>query len=345
MSEKTEQPTPKRLRESREKGDVCKSQDVPSALGVLGLVVLLMMVHEKLFVVLMEMTEIPMQLISRPFEEALPLALAATGTAMLTILGPVLALVMCVALVSNLGQVGFMVSFKAAQPKLENLSPKKWVNKVFSINNMVDFFKNIIKVLVLAFTVWGVMREHLPTLFAMPGSNVYALWEVMGSAVLDLALTTAQVFCVIAAFDFLFQKWHYNKKHMMDKDEVKREYKESEGDPQIKSKRKQLQQEMLAQNTLGNMRKAKVLVTNPTHMAVALDYEPGRTPLPVVLAKGEGHMAQRMIKLAQEEGIPIMRNVPLAHILFENCTEQAYIPKDLIEPVAEVLRWVQSLGR
>ena len=131
----------------------------------------------------------------------------------------------------------------------------------------------------------------------------------------------------------------------MSKDEVKREYKEMEGDPQIKGKRKQLHQEMLSQNTLGNVRKAKVLVTNPTHYAVALDYEKDRTPLPVILANGEGFLAQRMMQVAREEGIPIMRNVPLARSLFENGTENAYIPKDLIGPVAEVLRWVQSLQR
>ena len=113
----------------------------------------------------------------------------------------------------------------------------------------------------------------------------------------------------------------------MSKDEVKREYKEMEGDPQVKGKRKQLHQEMLSQNALGNVRKAKVLVTNPTHYAVALDYEKDRTPLPVILAKGEGFLAQRMIRVAQEEGIPIMRNVPLARSLFENGTENAYIPQ------------------
>lgn len=130
---------------------------------------------------------------------------------------------------------------------------------------------------------------------------------------------------------------------MSQKEEVKREFKESEGDPLIKGKRKQLHQEMIAQNQIANVRKAKVLVTNPTHFAVALDYEKDRTPLPVILAKGQGVLAQRMIETAREEGIPIMRNVPLARSLYEQGTENAYIPQDLIGPVAEVLRWVQSL--
>ncbi len=156
-------------------------------------------------------------------------------------------------------------------------------------------------------------------------------------------LVSAGVFCVIAAADWCFQKWQFNKQHMMSKEEVKREFKESEGDPLIKGKRKQLHQEMIAQNQIANVRKAKVLVTNPTHFAVALDYEKDRTPLPVILAKGQGVLAQRMIETAREEGIPIMRNVPLARSLYEQGTENAYIPQDLIGPVAEVLRWVQSL--
>ena len=185
---------------------------------------------------------------------------------------------------------------------------------------MLEFLKNIIKVTVLGVTVWVVMRDHLPTLFAIQRGTIWTMWEVLGMAVKDLLLMAAGVFCVIAAVDYLFQKWQYTKNHMMSKDEVKREYKEMEGDPQVKGKRKQLHQEMLSQNALGNVRKAKVLVTNPTHYAVALDYEKDRTPLPVILAKGEGFLAQRMIRVAQEEGIPIMRNVPLARSLFENGT-------------------------
>ncbi len=345
MSDKTEQPTPKRLRESREKGDVCKSQDIPSALTVLALSVYIVATGRQLLEALLTMMEIPMRLMSEPYVEAAPRAAEATFSAALSVVAPIVGIVMAVALIANLGQVGVLFAFKAAMPKLENVSPAKWFQKVFSLKNLVEFLKNIIKVVVLSATVWIVMRDHLPTLFAIQKGTIWTMWEVLGMAVKDLLLMAAGVFCVIAAVDYLFQKWQYNKQHMMSKDEVKREYKEMEGDPQIKGKRKQLHQEMLSQNTLGNVRKAKVLVTNPTHYAVALDYEKDRTPLPVILAKGEGFLAQRMMQVAREEGIPIMRNVPLARSLFENGTENAYIPKDLIGPVAEVLRWVQSLQR
>lgn len=345
MSDKTEQPTPKRLREAREKGDVCKSQDVPAALTVLAVGIYMVAMSDSIFETLLAMTEFPMTFIGTPFDEAGPQIVAFMFNASLSLLAPIVILVMSVALLANLGQVGILFAFKGALPKLENISPSKWFKKVFAAKNLVEFIKNIIKVVVLGWAVWGVLEEHLPTLFIIQQGTIWSLWSVLGAAVKDLVLMAGGAFCVIAALDYMYQKWQYSKQHMMSKDEVKREYKEMEGDPYIKGKRKQLQQEMATQSSLGNVRKAKVLVTNPTHYAVALDYDKDHTPLPIILAKGEGLLAQRMIDIAKEEGIPIMQNVPLARNLFENGTENSYIPKDLIGPVAEVLRWVQSLQR
>lgn len=345
MSDKTEQPTPKRLREAREKGDVCKSQDVPAALTVMAVGIYMFVMSDSIFEILLVMTEVPMTLVATPFDEAWPQVVALIFDASLSLLAPLVLMVMGVALLANLGQVGILFAFKGALPKMENISPSKWFQKVFAVKNLVEFIKNIVKVVVLAWAVWMVLEEHLPTLFIIQQGTIWSLWSVLGAAVKDLVITAGGAFCVIAGLDYMYQKWQYSKQHMMSKDEVKREYKEMEGDPHIKGKRKQLHQEMAAQHSLGNVRKAKVLVTNPTHYAIALDYEKDRTPLPIILAKGEGLLAQRMIDIAREEGIPIMQNVPLARNLFEHGTENSYIPNDMIGPVAEVLRWVQSLQR
>jgi len=341
--EKTEQPTPKRLRDAREKGQVAKSQEVPSALTVMAVAIYLLAMGPDMLEAMMIMGEIPMIIMNRPFEEALGMAVSATLSCALRVAGPLVGMVMGVALCANLAQVGVLFSLQSALPKLENLSPGKWFQKTFSIKNAVELLKNILKVTIVGVTVFIIFSDYLPILFRIPQGDVGDMWILLGSAGSDLLLTAAGVFCVVAAADWIFQKWQFNKQNMMSKDEVKREFKESEGDPQIKGKRKQLHQEMLAQGQMDNVRKAKVLVTNPTHIAVALDYEKDRTPLPVILAKGQGVLAQRMIRVAEEEGIPIMHNVPLARSLFEQGTENAYIPKDLIGPVAEVLRWVQSL--
>ena len=343
--EKTEQATPKRLRDIREKGQVAKSQDVPSALTVMAVAVYFLAMASSMLNTLLTMGEIPMRIMNLPFEEALPMAVTATFHCALLVAGPLIGMVMVVALCANLLQVGVLVSLQAAMPKLDNIHPDKWFKKIFSLKNLVEFIKNVIKVSVLSLTVYIIFTDYLPRLFRIPMGDIGDMWVLLGAATGDLVLTAAAVFCVIAALDWFFQKWQFGKQNMMSKDEVKREYKESEGDPLIKSKRKQMHQELIAQNQLSNVRKAKVLVTNPTHFAVALDYEKERTPLPVILAKGQGVLAQRMIEVAKEEGIPIMRNVPLARSLFEQGTEQSYIPQELIGPVAEVLRWVQSLNR
>ena len=182
-------------------------------------------------------------------------------------------------------------------------------------------------------------------LFQIPKGGLGAMWGVIGSAVGELLLYSAGAFAIVAVLDYLYQKYKWTHEHMMSIDEVKREYKDTEGDPQIRGQRKQLYRELMNQNALGNVRRAKVLVTNPTHYAVALDYDEEKTPLPVILAKGEGALAQRMIEVAKEEGIPIMRNVPLARALYSEGVENNYVPRDLLEPVAEVLRWVKSLER
>ncbi len=343
MSDKTEQPTPKRLREAREKGDVCKSQEISTALTVMALVAYLVAMGENIYEIMMYMFYVTFESFHMPFMQAAGRIAAVAGDAFIWVVFPIVFLVMGMALIGNLAQVGFMFSMKAAMPKLENLNPSKWFKKVFSVKNAVEFLKNMIKVGVISYAVYAVLSEYVTVFFKIQTGTIHSLWTIIADAVKGLLIYASSAFCVIAALDYMFQKWQYSKQHMMSKDEVKREYKEMEGDPHIKGKRKQLHQELIAQNSMGNVRRAKVLVTNPTHYAVALDYEKDKTPLPVILAKGEGLLAQRMIKVAEEEGIPIMRNVPLARSLYAEGTENAYIPADLIKPVAEVLKWVQSL--
>lgn len=343
MSNKTEQPTSKRLREAREKGDLCRSQEIPTAATVLILVLYIVLAGPYIYAKITIMINIVFESFYLSYYEAFEKIYYVVLDVFIDIVFPILFLVMGVALLANLSQVGFLFSIQAALPKLENLNPNKWIKKVFSLKNGIELLKNILKVAIISYFVYYVLQSYMTIFFKIQTSSIMELWIIIGEAIKNLLIYTSVAFCVIAVFDYLFQRWQYTKQHLMSKDEVKREYKEMEGDPHIKSKRKQLYKELLAQNSLNNVRKAKVLVTNPTHYAVALDYEKDKTPLPVVLAKGEGELAKRMIKVAEEEGIPIMRNVPLARNLYHNVEENAYIPADLIQPVAEVLRWVQSL--
>ena len=228
-SEKTEQATPKRLRDIRAKGQVAKSQDVPSALTVMAVAVYLLAMASDMLKTMLTMGEIPMLLMNRPFDEALELAATSTLLCSLRVAAPLIGMVLAVALCANLMQVGVLFAPQAAMPKLENLDMAKWFKQVFSLKNLVEFVKNILKVLVLGLSVYIIFADYLPRLFRIPQGDIGDMWQLLGSACGELVLTAAGVFCVIAAADWCFQKWQFNKQNMMSKDEVKREYKESEG--------------------------------------------------------------------------------------------------------------------
>ncbi|MDR1086482.1 MAG: type III secretion system export apparatus subunit SctU [Deltaproteobacteria bacterium] len=345
MSEKTEQPSPKRLREAREKGQVAKSQEIPSAAVVLAIVFYFLARGRSLAEILSQMTGKVFALTGEPFETALPQALEAVQDGFFRLVAPLVVLVITVSVLSNLAQVGVLFSFKAAMPKLDNLNPAQWFKKTFSKKNLFEFVKNLVKVAVLVLTVKTVLSGHWRELWLLPRGDAGLFWQILGGLCGDLLLYAAAAFAVVAAADFLYQKRKFLKDNMMSKDEVKREYKEMEGDPLIKSKRRQLHQEMANQNTMAGVRKAKVLITNPTRVAVALDYQEGQTPLPIVTAKGEGELARRMVAAAQEAGVPILRQAPLARALFAEGEEFAYIPADLIPQVAQILRWLKTLER
>ena len=341
--EKTEQPTDKRLREAREKGQVARSPEVPSAAGVLVLAIYLVARGPYIAATLQELADVITRLAFLPFDEALGQALAAAAACALRVLGPLIPLVIAASLLGNLGQIGLLFSVEAALPKIENLSPAKWFKKTFSKDNLFDLLKNIIKITVLTLVVRHIFLDSWREMARLPLTRARGMSAFLGTAIVRLVLMSSAAFAALAALDVVWKRFKFTKDNMMTKDEVKREYKESEGDPVIKSRRRQLHQELASQGAMDAVRKAKVLVTNPTRYAVALDYEEGRTPLPVVLAKGEGELARRMIEVAEREGVPILREAPLARDLFEGSSENSYIPKDLIGPVAGVLRWLKTL--
>ena len=344
--EKTEQPTDKRLRESREKGDVPKSTEIVSAAGIIGALVYFVSFGSDIYVRLSQgMEYIFVNAPVMDYSEALPLMGGLIVNISVSLVLPMVAIVMACTAASLMAQIGFLVAPKAAMPKLSNLSPSKWFKKVFSVKNVFEFVKNVLKVVVLTVSVYLAVTKNAENIFKLPNADPKLLIAVAAEMLKVLLLYTILTFSAIAAIDFLYTKFKYTKDHMMSKDEVKREYKEMDGDPMIKSKRKQLHRELLNQGTISKTRKAKVLVVNPTHYAVALDFDRDTQPLPLILAKGEGEMALRMIAVAREEKIPVMREPPLARALFAEGEEGQYIPDSLLVQVAEVLRFAAEFGR
>lgn len=345
MSDKTEQPTPKKLRDSRQEGQIAKSQELPATATTITLFAIIFMMAGFFFNVFKELFFLPLDVMNRPFDEVFYPTLLAVVACIAKIVLPIVLSVMLMGLIANLIQVGFLISLKAAMPKLSNMNPKQWFKKTFSIKNLVEFIKSSIKVVVIGYVAIFVVKKHIMSLQLIPKIGLGAVYGSLGTILFELAAYVSAVMVVLAALDYLFQRWQHTKQLMMSKDEVKREYKEMEGDAQIKSKRKQLHQEMISEGATQSTKKATVLVTNPTRIAIALYYKEKETPLPIVLAKGEGALAKRMVAAAKEEGIPIMQNVPLARALLSDAEENTYIPGDLVQQVADVLLWVKSLDK
>ncbi len=344
-SHKTEQPTPKRLRDARKKGQVARSKEVGSTALLTAIFAIMAATWHGNLESLQEMVLLPARFHGQPFNDAFKAVLGGVVTKSILILLPFLFGVVIVGILANFLQVGPLFVVEPIKPALKKLNPMQKLKQIFSIKNLVELLKTIIKTVFLGVLLYIVIKGAIPALVLIPYSGVPGVLSVLTQVLRQLAVFTILAYVVIAAADFVFQKRQHTKGLMMTKDEVKREYKEMEGDPMIKSKRRHLHQEMAMSDRVERVKRSTVLVTNPTHLAVALYYDQQKTKLPVIYAKGEGFVAKRMVEVAQQEDIPIMQNVPLAHHLFDHGDVNQYIPSELIEPIAEVLRWVRQIRR
>ncbi|MDQ8034821.1 MAG: type III secretion system export apparatus subunit SctU [Bordetella sp.] len=342
--EKTEQPSHKKLRDARNKGEVAHSKDFTQTLLVLALFGYMIGNAQNIIEALGRILLLPADLAGMPFEMALPQALDAALREAIALLLPFVLIVLGVGMFGEFLQVGIVLAFQKLKPSGQKLNPMANLKNMFSKKNLVEFLKSLLKIAFLSALVTVVVRDALPELMSVPYSGLAGLQTGVGGMLRTLIVNIAVAYVIISLADFAWQRFQHRKGLMMSKEEIKQEYKEMEGDPHIKHKRKHLHQEMVMHGATGQARKASVVVTNPTHLAVALYYEPEETPLPLVLAKGEGALAEAMMQAAREAGVPVMQNIPLARALMAQAQPDQYIPSELIEPVAEVLRLVRKLA-
>ncbi len=342
MSEKTEDPTPKKLRDARQKGQVAKSQDVTTTALTVSCFVLISALWPWYVEELKALMLLPVSFTTQPFEDVVDEVQKAIVVKILLLSAPMLGLVMVVGIASNLAQVGFMLVFEPIKPELKKLNPLDKLKQMFSMKNLVEFLKSAVKVIVIAVLIYIVTKKSLDPLTRVPYAGETGVLLALKPMLSTLAINVTLVYIALAAVDYFFQKFQHIKQLKMSKDEVKREYKESEGNPEIKGKRKQLHQEMVMNDTMERTRGASVVVTNPTHLAIAIYYKEEDNQMPKVLAKGEDYVAKRMIEVAKQEGIPVMQHIPLARAIYENVDIDRFIPANLIEPMAEVLRWLKE---
>ena len=342
--EKTEMPTPKKLRDARQKGQVCTSKDITSTAILIVLFALLAWMG----IALMEDMEGLLRLLSRTVEQNNTDAILQSSAMTVFLICKHSFIFVFVAavigIVGNVTQIGFLFTFEPIIPKMEKLNPVEGAKKIFSMKNLFEFLKNVVKVCFLGYLLYKIIWASVPELLTMCYGTVDDIFPCLKLMLKRLAIYTAFGYIVIAIVDRLFQGRNFTKQMMMTKDEVKREYKEMEGSAEIKQAQRQFRDEILnGPDPVKAAKKSNVVVTNPTHLAVGIRYKADEAPLPRICALGAGKIAKIIRETALEEGIPIMEDRPLARALYAEGNVEDFVPDSLIEPVAEVLKWAKQI--
>ena len=342
--EKTEMPTPKKLRDARQKGQVCTSKDITST----AILVVLFALLAWMGVALMEDMEGLLKFLSGRIAENNAEALGESSKMTVFFICKHSFIFVFVAavigIVGNVSQIGFLFTFEPVVPKLEKLNPVEGAKKIFSMKNVFEFLKNVVKVSFLGYLLYKIIWASVPELLTMCYGTVDDIFPCLKLMLKRLAVYTAFGYIVIAVVDRLFQGRNFTKQMMMTKDEVKREYKEMEGSAEIKQAQRQFRDEILnGPDPVKAAKKSNVVVTNPTHLAVGIRYKADEAPLPRICALGAGKVARIIRETALAEGIPVMEDRPLARALYAEGKIEDFIPDSLIEPVAEVLKWAKQI--
>jgi len=345
MSEKTEEPTHKKLEDAKRKGQGPKSQDAVATGILLGALLVLTgagpMMLERITAVVQRALRQGMQ--ATTTQEMLALLSAMVLDGLVAAL-PLVIVSMLIATIVLLAQVGVVISFESIQLKFDKLNPAEGLKKMFNARSLIEFAKSIVKAVALGAVVWVIVRGLVPLLVGSAYLSPEGAGQVAWSALLHLLGAACLVFGVISPLDYGLQRWLFMRDQRMSKDEVKREHKDSDGDPHVKGQQRQLREELANSAPQERVPGATVVVTNPTHYAVALRYDARDAPIPIVVAKGMDEQAAAIRAIATAHRVPIIANPPLARALHKLPLDQP-VSDELFEAVAVVLRWVADLDR
>lgn len=341
--EKSEQPSAKRLEEAREKGDVAKSQELNSV----AVIIAVLLVFENFS----DSMGSELQAFMRYFyqhssllilnQTTLPEIMALVLRAFASVVGPVLLGVFLFAMISNVGQVGFIFANKALIPDFKKISPMAGFKRMFSTRSLVELLKGILKLAIIGTIGYAVVSDYFDDFLVLSHQTVMQISSLTAKVIFELTFKVVLALLVMAIADFAYQKYEYQKKLKMTKTEVKDETKQSEGDPKVKGKIKAKQQEIVRQRMMSDVPNATVVVTNPTHYAVALKYDPtDKSDAPKVVAKGKNLIALKIKEIAAQNNVPVIENKPLARSLFSECEIGGEIPMALFQAMAEILSQV-----
>lgn len=349
--EKTEEPTSKKLDDARKEGQVAKSKEIGNAFSLLALFLVMKLYLGTMGTRFIEVFSAVYQQIpdvSKMYNGGLPVAslhvlIRGMMFQILIIMAPVLLIGVAIAIICDVAQVKWKPTTKPLQPKFSKLNPMKGFGRIFSPNSLVELLKSVLKLALIGYMVYSYLKDKISNIFLLYDITLNQAIGMIGEIVVDLGIRIAAIYMIIAFLDFGYQKWKFHEDMKMTKQEVKDEYKNQEGDPQIKGKQKQRMMEASRRRMMQQLPEADVVITNPTHYAVAVKYDPDKFDAPYVVAKGENYLAQKIKEIAKENNVEIVENKPLARMLYANVDVGGLIPPELYQAVAEVLAFVYHL--
>ncbi|KIL97308.1 Flagellar biosynthesis protein FlhB [Paramagnetospirillum magnetotacticum MS-1] len=343
--DKTEEPTDRKLSQAREQGNIPTSQEVKMWASLVGALVII-----TLFAPYMarDMGRLLLPFIEHP--HAFPMEQSDVGNLlsmitmdMLKILVLPMMMLVVLALVSAMGQSGLMFLPDKLTMDFSKLSPMKGITRIFSGRNLVEFAKSLFKVSAIGFVIFLVLKSHMSEYAGLAALDLMAVLDYMRHQVIAMIMIVVLMVFVLAAADWFYQRWAFNQQMKMTKQEIKDEHKQTEGDPMIKGRLRALRMQRARQRMMAAVPKASVVVTNPTHYAVALQYDQDSMGAPVLVAKGVDLIAKRIRDLATENEVPIVENPPLARALYATVELDEEIPPEHYKTVAEIIGYVMKL--
>jgi flagellar biosynthetic protein FlhB len=343
--ERTETPSDKKRHDAREKGTVAKSTEINSVLVLLSAVIMLkltgpwmqnelMLAIEK-FILLAYTKKMNLDELIYMLREAIIVFFKCTL--------PVISVILFVGVIANIIQVGFLFTMKPIIPNFQKINPISGFQRLFSIRSIVELIKNILKLTIISIVAWITIKNAFDEMVMLSDASIMVIWGFILSTSFDIIIKISLVLIFIAILDYFWQRYEHEKQLKMTKQEVKEERKQMDGDPLVRSRIRSLQREMARRRMMEQVPKATVVVTNPTHIAIAIRYEPSESDTPIVIAKGKRLIAAKIKQTAIDNNIPIVEDKPLARAMYDKVVEGSPIPVEFFTAVAEILAYVFKL--
>ncbi|MCI9391150.1 MAG: flagellar biosynthesis protein FlhB [Oscillospiraceae bacterium] len=346
---KTERATPKKRRDERKKGNVMMSKDVVSVATLLGSLAMLKLMSGMVVEQAGNLFQNAFYYVTASYSAPLPDFLREMFSRyilmFIMVAGPFLGVTAVLAVSATFAQTKLLVTGESLKPKFNRISPLQGFKRLFSLRSVIEALKGILKISILLYLIFNYFSKVAVGFSRFLDMDVGQACGILFQDILTLVLQVAVAFTALAAADYLYQWWDYERQLKMSKQEIKEEYKQTEGDPQVKGKIKEIQRRRAQQRMMQQVPDADVVIRNPTHVAVALRYKPDRDEAPVVVAKGLDELALRIVKTAEDHKITVVENVPLARSLYAGADLDREIPPEFYGPVAEVLVYVLKLDQ